>query len=122
MKPPRVGRRRPSRRIPRAPLEILESFTLRPRDSGAFVAVNVVRSESGETFATVALMAPVPGSSPAAVRGIGLEARELRPLALALREAEDALEELDAHSPAPVAPRAGMPACRCSVCLEERRS
>ena len=41
-------------------------------------------------------MAPIPGGDPAAVRGIGLEALELRPLALALREAEDALEEMDA--------------------------
>lgn len=117
-----MGRRRPSRRIPRAPLEILESFPLRPRDSGAFVSVNVVRAEAGETFATIALMAPVPGGEPAAVRGIGLEARELRPLALALREADEALEEMNVHSPSPVTDRAGMPPCRCSVCLEERRS
>jgi len=121
LRPPRVGRRRPSSRPKRPPLEILESFPLRPRDSGAFVAVNVVRTEAGETFPTVALMAPVPGGDPAAVRGIGLEARELRPLALALREADEALEEMDVHSPAPVAVGAGMPPCRCAVCLEERR-
>ena len=113
MRPPRVGRRRPSRRIPRAPIEIIESFALRPRDSGAFVAVNVVRTEAGETFPTIALMAPVPGSPHAAVRGIGLEARELRPLALAPREAEDALEEMNVLPPSPVAARAGMPPCLC---------
>ena len=117
MRPPRIGRRRPSSRPKRAPLEILESFPLRPRDSGAFVAVNVVRTEAGETFPTVALMTIVPGGDPAAVRGIGLEAAELRPLALALREADEALEDVTAPSPPP----AGMPPCRCPVCLEERR-
>ena len=91
-----MGGRRPSRRTPRAPLEILDTFPLRPRDSGAFLSVNVVRTEAGTIFPTVALMAPIPGGDPAAVRGIGLEALELRPLALALREAEDALEEMDA--------------------------
>lgn len=101
MRPPRVGRRRPSRRVPRPPLEVLETFPLRPRVSGAFLAVNVVETEAGTIFPTVALMAPVPGGEPAAVRGIGLEAHELRPLALALREAEDALEEMDAFPPVP---------------------
>lgn len=111
MKPPRIGRRRPPRR---SPLEVLESFPLRPRASGAFVAVNVVRTETGETFPTVALMAPVPGGSPAAVRGIGLEARELRPLALALREAEDVLEDGAAPPASPAPARTGMPPCRCA--------
>ena len=96
MRPPRVGRRRAAPRTRRPPLEILETFPLRPRASGAFLSVNVVETEAGMIFPTVALMAPVPGGDPAAVRGIGLEAHELRPLALALREAEDALEEMDA--------------------------
>lgn len=117
MKPPRVGRRRGPRR---PPLEVLESFPLRPRRSGAFLAVNIVRTEAGETFPTVALMSPVPGASPAAVRGIGLEERELRPLALALREAEDALEDGAVPSSSQRAHGAGMPPCRCAAGLDKR--
>ena len=107
MRPPRGGGGRPPRQTPRAPLEVLAAFPLRPRASGAFLAVNVVENAEGVIFPTVALMAPVPGGDPAAVRGVGLEAHELRPLALALREAEDALEEMDALPPPPPPDRPG---------------
>ena len=90
-RPPRIGRRR--RPSSRPPLEVLETFPLPPRPSGSWIAVNVVRTADGDVFPTVALVAPAPGRDPVAVRGVGLEADELRPLALALREADDALRE-----------------------------